>query len=162
MGFFFKCVAGARSLLKIAGAVTLTGMMLLTCADVVGRYLGKPIFGSVEIVGFFATLTVALALPYAHAMKSHIGVEILVQKLAPRTQALIELSTNTVALLFFAIVTWRMYVYADTFRKSGEVSMNLELPEHVIIYLTAFCFLFFTLSILEDIVNAIKLLLEKQ
>ena len=55
-----------------------------------------------------------------------------------------------------------MYVYADTFRKSGEVSMNLEFPEHVIIYLTAVCFLFFTLSILEDIVNACKLLLEKK
>ena len=38
--------------------------------------------------------------------------------------------------------------------------MNLEFPEHVIIYLTAFCFLIFTLTILEDIVNAIKLLLE--
>ena len=34
---------------------------------VVGRYLGHPIFGSVEIVGFLATLTAALALPYRHA-----------------------------------------------------------------------------------------------
>ena len=162
MKTFFAGVAGLRTLLKIVGAVGLTGMMLLTCADVIGRYLGKPIFGSVEIVGFLATLTVALALPYAHAMKSHIGVEILVQKLSPRTQAVIELFTNTIALLFFAIVTWRMYVYADTFRKSGEVSMNLELPEHVIIYLTAFCFLIFALTILEDIVNALKLLREKK
>lgn len=156
-----KCVAGVRSCLKIAGAVALTGMMLLTCADVVGRYLGKPIFGSVELVGFLATLTAALALPYAHAMKSHIGVEILVQKLSPRMQTTIELCTNSVALVFFAIVSWRMYVYANTFRESGEVSMNLEFPEHIIIYLTAFCFLIFSLSILEDIVKSLKLLLEK-
>ena len=162
MGIILKCVAAVRSFLKIAGAATLTGMMLLTCADVVGRYLGKPIFGSVEIVGFLATLTVALALPYAHAMKSHIGVEILVQKLPSKTQALIELCTNTVALAFFTVVTWRMYIYADTFRKSGEVSMNLEFPEHIIIYLTAFCFLVFALSILEDIANALELLLEKK
>ncbi len=162
MELFFKCVAGIRSILKVAGAATLAGMMLLTCADVVGRYLGKPIFGSVEIVGFCATLTAALALPYAHEMKSHIGVEILVQKLSSRSQAIIELCTNTIALLFFLIVTWRMYIYAETFRASGEVSMNLELPEHVIIYLTAFCFLIFALTILEDIVNAFKLLLEKK
>lgn len=162
MEAIFKCVAGLRSLLKVAGAVALTGMMLLTCADVVGRYLGKPIFGSVELVGFLATLTAALALPYAHAKKSHIGVEILVQKLSPRTQMIIELCTNIVALAFFTIVTWRMYVYANTFRESGEVSMNLEFPEHVIIYLTAFCFLIFALTILEDIVNAFKLLLEKK
>jgi len=95
-------------------------------------------------------------------MKSHIGVEILVQKLSSRTQAVLEIGTNTIALLFFIIVTWRMYIYAETFRASGEVSMNLELPEHVIIYLTAFCFLIFALSILEDIVNAWKLLLENK
>ena len=146
----------------MAGAAALAGMMLLTCADVVGRYLGKPIFGSVEIVGFLATLTAAMALPYAHEMKSHIGVEILVQKLSSRTQALIEIGTNTVSVAFFAIVTWRMYVYAETFRASGEVSMNLEFPEHVIIYLTAFCFLIFALTILEDIINALKLVLEKK
>jgi len=161
MEAIFKCVAGLRSLLKVAGAAALAGMMLLTCADVIGRYLGKPIFGSVEIVGFLATLTAALALPYAHAMKSHIGVEILVQKLSPKLQTAIELCTNTVALAFFGIVTWRMYVYANTFRESGEVSMNLEFPEHVIIYLTALCFLIFALTILEDIVKALKLVLEK-
>lgn len=162
MDTILKCVAGIRLLLKMAGAAALAGMMLLTCADVVGRYLGKPIFGSVEIVGFLATLTAAMALPYAHEMKSHIGVEILVQKLSSRTQALIEIGTNTVSVAFFAIVTWRMYVYAETFRASGEVSMNLEFPEHVIIYLTAFCFLIFALTILEDIINALKLVLEKK
>jgi len=36
--------------------------------------------------------------------------------------------------------------------------MNLELPEHVIIYITSFCFLMFVLLIIQDITRYIKLL----
>ena len=55
--------------LKILGAVSLVGMVSLTCVDVVGRFFGHPVFGSVELVGFMATLSVALALPYTHHVK---------------------------------------------------------------------------------------------
>lgn len=158
MGSFWKLVEGMRTALRVAGAACLIGMTFLTCADVVGRYLGRPIFGSVELVGFMATLAAALALPYTHRMKGHIGVEILVQLLSERTQTIIELCTNVVSLLFFAVVTWRMTVYAKTIQDSGEVSMSLEFPEYIIIYITSFCFLVFVLTIVEEIITSFKLL----
>jgi TRAP-type C4-dicarboxylate transport system permease small subunit len=150
-----KTVGVLRSLLKIAGAACLMGMMLLTCVDVVGRKLGHPIFGSVELVGFMATLAAALALPYTHHLKGHIGVEILVQNFSERTQALIELVTDTVSLVFFSLVTWRMVIYGVTIRKTGQVSMSLRFPEHIIIFAVALCFLVFSLTILEGIVRKI-------
>ncbi len=148
--------------LKVLGAICLVGMMALTCADVVGRYFDRPIFGSVEIVGFLATLTVALALPFTHQEKGHIGVEILVRLFSSKTQAVIELITSLASLALFAIVTWRMALYARTMQESGEVSMNLQFPEAVIIYITAFCFLIFTLMILQDIIQSIRLLRKGQ
>jgi TRAP-type C4-dicarboxylate transport system permease small subunit len=144
------------SALKVTGAICLVGMMALTCADVVGRYFGHPIFGSVEIVGFMATLAVALALPYTHQEKGHIGVEILVRLFSAKTQSVIELITSFISLALFAVVTWRMAVYARTMQKSGEVSMNLQFPEAIIIYVTAFCFLMFALMILQDIAKSIS------
>ncbi len=156
MKHFHSVIQQLRSLLKILGAACLMGMMLLTCVDVIGRRMGTPVFGSVELVGFMATLTVAFALPYTHAMKGHIGVEILVRNFSERVQAAIECCTLTVAFLFFGVVTWRMAVYAGTMRRSGEVSMNLEFPIYLIIYFCAFCFLIFTLTILEDIVTAFQ------
>lgn len=144
--------------LKVLGAVSLVGMVALTCIDVVGRFFGYPVFGSVELVGFMATLSVALALPYTHQVKGHIGVEILVRLFSERTQNIIELCTSFLSLGLFALITWRMAVYARTMQKSGEVSMNLELPEHVIIYITSFCFLVFFLLIIQDITRYIKLL----
>ena len=162
MNILIKLSGRFRNFLKFLGGVCLMGMTLLTCADVVGRYLGHPILGSVEIVGFMATLTAALALPYTHEARGHAGVEILVRLLSARTQAIIELCTHAVSLLLFAVVTWRMAIYAATIHRSGEVSMNLEFPMHSIIFLTAFCFLVLSLTILEDVINNIKLLMGKK
>ena len=144
------------------GAVCLAIMTMVTCVDVVGRYLGHPIFGSVEIAGFTATLAAALALPYTHHMNGHIGVEVVVRLLSQRTQAVIALCTNAVAFLLFAVITWRMTDYAETMRRSGEVSISLEFPEHVIIYITAFCFLILTLNLFEDVVKNVNMLMEKK
>jgi TRAP-type C4-dicarboxylate transport system permease small subunit len=152
---FDKLVEGLRKGLKVGGAACLMGMTLLTCVDVVGRKLGHPIFGSVELVGFMATLAAALAMPYTHQMKGHIGVEILVRNFSERTQTVIDVCTNTVGLLFFALVTWRMWAYASTIQRSGQVSISLRFPEHVIIYIVSFCFLVFVLTLLEEIVSGI-------
>jgi TRAP-type C4-dicarboxylate transport system permease small subunit len=150
--------AKIRQLLKNMGAFCLVAMMIITCADVVGRYLGHPIFGSVEIVGFLATLAAAMALPYTHEARGHIGVEILVVRFSRRLQAAIELATNMLSLTLFGVVTWRMFLYAATIRRSGEVSMNLEFPEHVIIFFTGFCFLTFTVTIIEDVLENLNVL----
>jgi len=155
MDFFWKIIQWVLDKLKIIGAACLVGMMLLTCADVVGRTFGHPIFGSVEIVGFMATLAVVMAMPYTHQVQGHIGVEIVVRLFSEKTQIIIDICTGIISLMLFAIVTWRMTIYANTMQESGEVSMNLELPEHLVIYVTAFCLLIFTLMILRDIIKNI-------
>ena len=156
MNLFFKVVQRVCDGLRVMGVWCLVGMMLLTFVDVIGRKFGHPIFGSVELVGFMATLAVAFALPYTHQAGAHIGVEVLVQLLSQRTQAVIELCTHTASLILFAIVTWQMALYADTIHKSGTVSMSLQLPEYIIIYVVAVCFLLFSLTIIKDIVANVK------
>ncbi|MBT8372948.1 MAG: TRAP transporter small permease [Deltaproteobacteria bacterium] len=161
MDLVWKIVQWVLDKMKIIGAACLVGMMLLTCVDVVGRAFGHPIFGSVEIVGFMATLAVVMAMPYTHQVQGHIGVEILVRLFSEKTQIIVDICTGIISLVLFAVVTWRMTVYANTMKKSGEVSMNLELPEHLVIYVTAFCLLTFTLIILRDIINNIRKLTSK-
>jgi len=156
MASFWKIVQWILDIMKIIGAACLVGMMLLTCVDVVGRGFGHPIFGSVEIVGYLAILSVVMAMPYTHQVRGHIGVEIIVRLFSEKTQTIIDICTGIISLILFAIVTWRMTVYANTMKESGEVSMNLELPEHLVIYVTALCLLTFTLVILRDILNNIR------
>ena len=142
--------------LKTIGAVCVVGMMVLTCADVIGRFFRHPILGAVEIVGFMATMAVAMALPYTDRVKGQVGVEILVRVFSEKTQAIIDLCTRILSFGLFGLVTWRMVLYARTMQKSGEVSISLELPEYAIIYITAFCCLIFTLVILQDVLQIIR------
>jgi TRAP-type C4-dicarboxylate transport system permease small subunit len=142
--------------LKIMGAVCLTAMMFLTCADVVGRFFGHPILGSVEIVGFLATLTVALALPYTHQLDGHIGVELFIGMLSEKTQAVVSLFTSILSFGLFALITWKMIEYGFTLQESGEVSMNLQFPEYLIVFLVAYCFLVLTLLLVQDVAKMMK------
>ena len=156
MRVFWKTIDWILDKLKIIGAMCLVGMTFLTCADVVGRFFRHPIFGSVEIVGYMATLSVAMALPYTQQIKGHIGVEILVRVFSEKTQAIIATCTSFLSLVLILITNWRMTIYALEMNKSGEVSMNLEFPEYSIIYITAFCFVIFSLVILRDIIENIS------
>jgi TRAP-type C4-dicarboxylate transport system permease small subunit len=153
MNTFWRIVDWILVKMKIVGAACLVGMTLLTCADVVGRAFGYPIFGSVEIVGFMATLAVVMALPYTHKVNGHIGVEIVVRLLSEKIQTIVDIVTGVLSLGLFTLVTWRMTVYALTMQESGEVSMNLELPEYFVIYVASFCLLVFSLNILQSLID---------
>lgn len=160
MSIFSKTLDKFSGVLKGIGAVALTGMMLLTVVDVIGRFFKYPIFGSVELVGILATIVVAAALPYTYKVDGHVGVEILVRLLSKKTQLLIDLFTRTISLILFCLVTWQMFLYAKDIHETGEVSMNLEFPIYYIVYLLAFGLLVFTVTIFETILKNIKQLRE--
>ncbi len=150
MKHFWKAVDWIVTWLKTIGAACLVGMTFLTCADVVGRFFRHPIFGAVEIVGFMATLAVAMALPYTHQEKGHIGVEILFRTFSPRWQRIVDLCTSLLSLGLFILITWRMVAYGLDLQESGEVSMNLQFPVYLIVYAVGFCFFIFVVTIVRD------------
>lgn len=138
-------------------AVCLLGMAVMTGADVLMRgVFNTPIFGCEEIVGILGIIVVGFALPYAHYQKSHIGVEILVRRLSKRTREAVKLMTNSATLFLISVITWRMFLYAQSQAESGEVSMNLELPEYMVIYILAFGFLIYTACLVVDVVKFFK------
>lgn len=141
-----------ETVMKVLAAACLMGMALMTGADVFGRAaFNSPIFGSEEIVTILATLAIGLSLPYAHTQQVHIGVEIVTRRLSRRTRKIIKLVTDFAALCLFALVAWRMYLYAGTLERSGVVSMNLELPEYLVVYALSFGFGAFALCVARDV-----------
>ncbi len=161
MTTFSKIVDTVSGLLKFIGAAALTGLMLLTVVDVIGRYFRHPILGSVEITGFLAVIVVAAALPCTYKAQGHVGVEILVRMLSKKTQHRLDLITRFLSLVLFSLIAWQMIVYAGHMRASGEVSMNLEFPTYLIIYLLAASLIAFCITILESIFNTLKELKHK-
>lgn len=142
--------------LKVIGAFFLFGMAFLTCADVVGRLFKYPIFGSVELVSFMGVIAIACSLPFTHQHKGHIGVELFVRKLPSKIKHSIALCTEILSLILFILVSWRMFHYARKTQASGELSMNLQLPEYVIIYILAGGFVIFNLIIINSIFQTLS------
>jgi TRAP-type C4-dicarboxylate transport system permease small subunit len=154
-----KLIASALSRLsnamKLIGGIALVGMMLLTVVDVIGRFFKHPIFGSVEIVGFLATIIVAGALPHTYKIGGHVGIEILMQTTSPKTRARVRLITRTLTLILFSLITWQMFLHASELRQMGEVSMSLKFPTYYIAYILGFGLLIFSVTILETMVHDI-------
>lgn len=143
-------------LLRIVGGVCLVGMMGLTCLDVILRKMGHPIFGSLDIVGFMALIVLAGAMPYTHQQKGHVGVSLLVQKLNPRKQAIVDAITSMVSLVLFALVSWQMLLYAQELYIKGDVSMAIQWPKYPFIFIVAVCFAVLCLTILVDFLQLVR------
>ena len=147
--------------LKMVGAVFLFGMALLTCVDVIGRLFKYPIFGSVELVSFMGVIAIACSLPFTHQYKGHIGVELFVRKLPSKTRNIIALITEILSLVLFILIAWRMFHYASKVQSSGELSMNLQLPEYLIIYVLGGGFVIFTMIIINSIFQTISKIIKQ-
>ncbi len=143
--------------MKVVAAACLLGMALVTGADVVGRAaLNLPLFGSEEIVSVLAVLVVGFSLPYAHSQGSHIGVEVVYQRLGWKSRRLVKLITALASSGLFAVVAWQMFRLGTSMRASGLVSMNLALPFYWVVYALAFGFSVFSLWLLRDALHALR------
>jgi len=144
-------------IMRTVAAAALVGMAALTGADVFLRgTFNTPIFGCEEIVAILGVIAVGFALPYAHYQKSHIGVEILFRRLPKPARDGLALATNLAVLCLVSVVTWRMFLYAGTLAESGEVSMNLELPEYYVVYALSLGFFVYALCLLADVIGSFR------
>lgn len=142
--------------MRNAAAACLLGMALVTVTDVVGRAFDHPLFGSEEIVTILAVLAVGLSLPYAHQQGSHIGVELVFRTLPKGARRILSALTLALSFVLFVLVAWRMWLYGDTMRESGVLSMNLELPEYLVVYALGIGFVVFALALGRDLLRILR------
>lgn len=138
----------------IAGAM-LMAMMCLTCADVVLRVVYRPILGTFEIVGFLGCVVVSFAIAYTTAVRGHIAVELVVSRLPPRAQAIVDSITQTVGIVLFSLVAWQSILYASDLQLAGEVSQTLKVPYFPLIYGVALGCVLICLVLLADLIKSL-------
>ncbi len=124
--------SSTKGIAYLSGASVMV-MMLLTCADVVLRFLGKPIPGTYELIGFLGAFTIAFAMAYTSVERSHIAVEILVERLPQKLQTFLQGIVSLISSVLFAIFTRQCQIYALDMKESGEVSLTLGMPVYPVI-----------------------------
>ena len=141
--------------LQGVGAGVLTVMMLLTASDVTLRQLKSPLMGTIDITEFLMAILVSFGLAYCAIRKGHVKVDLIVERLPIRVQAIFDTVTTLLGLGLCTLITWQSFVNMVSLYNSGATSWTLNIIAYPFAGLVAFGFAWFTLVLLADFLNAI-------
>jgi TRAP-type C4-dicarboxylate transport system permease small subunit len=152
---FLRIAKGFSNALNLAAAVLLTSMMLLTTLDVILRYLGRPITGTYELMGYAGALVTGLALAQSSLDDAQVKVDILTGAVSANTSKVIDIFTRLLGLGIFALLTWSLFLKGNDLYRTGEVSLTLRVPYFPVAYgLSLCCFIEF-LVLLSSMLKAL-------
>lgn len=138
MKHFSGLVRGISGILDKLAAMCIFAVMILVVSNIILRTVfSRPIMGTYELVGFLTALGVGLALAHCALKDGHIAVGFLVERLSLKTQALLAILTNTIALGFWSMSSWYLFKYAHAMMSKGVVSSTAEIPVYPFIALIA-------------------------
>jgi TRAP-type C4-dicarboxylate transport system permease small subunit len=149
--------------LSIIAAITLAAMMLLSVADVIGRYFfSKPITGTYEIVGLLLIFAGTWGFASCQIRKGHISVTIVKDLLPHKIQAGITAIANAIGLIGFSIISWQTFLLGKiNFITKGNVSETLGIPYAPFIWALSISSGLMAIMLLVQIVQSILEVLEK-
>jgi len=131
----------------VAGGV-LVFLMFMTTIGIVGRKLGWPINGVFDLTHFTVLIMTFLGLAYAGFHGAHVTIELLFQRLGPKTQRIMNRLINLLGFVIFLLIAWRTYVYSFLVRDINDTSQLLEIPHFPFYWLAAAGSLLFALVML--------------
>jgi len=112
------------------GICFLLFIMMVTITDVVMRYFGGGLHGSIELVEYSMVILIFFSMGYIQASKRNITVEIIYEKLPIRWQKILDLITSLVCFLLFLLFLYSSVLQTSSIYKSGQVSATLEIPKY--------------------------------
>ncbi|HRZ81300.1 MAG TPA: TRAP transporter small permease [Candidatus Hydrogenedentes bacterium] len=124
------------ALASVSGLAILA-MIAVTCADVALRAFGRPLTGAFDIVRVAGAVAIACALPYTTAVKGHVAIEYFFQKLNRPGRILVDTVCRLLVMGLFSVFTWQCVMYGNSLRRTGEVSLTLQIPMFWVTYVIA-------------------------
>ena len=92
-----------KAVLNVVASAALTFMMFLTVADIVCRALGHPLVGTYEVVSLALALVIGFGIPRVSLDKSHVYMEIVLEKLGTKAKAVFNTFTRLSASAFSSL-----------------------------------------------------------
>ena len=118
------------TVLALAGlaGVGLMTMVIVTTLDIVLRVFRVPVTGAYDIVRIAGMVTIAAAMPYTTAIKGHVAIEYFFHRLGPRGRLVVDSAMRLLTIVLFFVLAWQSAAYGNALKRSGEVSMTLQIP----------------------------------
>lgn len=128
MGYLIAGLRAFVTLSAVTGVAAYAAAALLTVTDIIGRQLGHPVPGVVDLVQLFVLGGAWLVIPYAFMTGAHVGVDLLVESL-PRQ--LTSVMRGVAGLAAMALLAMMLYFCHATFQQQmmfGDRSQQLGIP----------------------------------
>jgi TRAP-type C4-dicarboxylate transport system permease small subunit len=144
------------------GAVAIFGIVAFPCIDVVGGKLFQtPLPGSYELVVFCQLLGIPFVVAASLLKGKHIAVDIFVNMLPRRMQAVVNCFVAVMGLGLFTVICWQSFLYGTSLQEAGEVSGTIGIPFYPFAYALALsCIpvcLIFIVTLCESIRKVVSL-----
>jgi TRAP-type C4-dicarboxylate transport system permease small subunit len=148
--------------LNIIAGISLTCLMVLTCADVtlrailtLGRWLlgrgmllplgniivahVRPIVGTYELVGLLGAVVIGFSVPLTSWLRGHIYVDFFIFRFSHKTRNAFNIVTRCMGIFLFLMIGWNLIKYGLDLHRAGEVSLTLQMPSYPIVYGVGVC-----------------------
>ncbi len=152
---------GLFPVIKVIDRVTwafLFLMMLMTMIDVLLRkFTNLSILGTVELTELMMVIVIFGSLAQCEVDGGHIKVDLILKRLKPKTQAIVDVFTQLASSVLFALMSWALYMQAKDIKEWGEVTMDLRLPLYPFVYIASFgCAILVMALLFKTLVALIK------
>ena len=112
-----------------AAGLVLVGLMLLTTADVAGRYFfNAPLSGVYDFTHFAVLTMVFLGLSYSAWQGAHVVIELLYDYLPARAKTALRRLINVAGAAMFGVIAWQLTIESFDVRAFGEASNITMIP----------------------------------
>ena len=122
-----------------AAAVALAFIMLLTCADVAGRYLmSSPVPGGLEVTELVMGALIFTSLPLVTLRNQQVTVDLFEPLIPHLIKPLLHWLTHGIGCLCLAVISWRLWVKAGQMLSGGDTTAVLQIEVWPLVYYMSF------------------------
>jgi len=109
--------------------------LLMVCLDVVMRYfLNSPIGGVLQFSEYVLLYIPFLGAAYVLKDDSHIKIDIILNRLSPKSQAALNMVTSVFgSVVLFALTYYGAYITFDYYRRGVPTLKYYKIPEFLVI-----------------------------
>ena len=124
--------------LGAAAAVLLFCLMMITTADVIGRYIFNwPLRGAFEITELLLLTLIFAGLPLVSRADEHVTLDFIDALLGPRGRRLLRRLVDVVCGLIIVSLAWRVWIKAGKIAGYGDTTDVLRIPVGPFVYFMA-------------------------
>jgi TRAP-type C4-dicarboxylate transport system permease small subunit len=135
--------------------------MLITVVNIVLRYFGTGIAGSVELVEFAMVIIVFFSIGHIQAIKGNIAVKFLYNRLPEKWRSFLDLLSSIVTFLLYCLFVYAAVLQTAYIYKVKEISTVYGIPKYPFFGCMAFGLMVLCYILLGDFLVFLSNLLHK-